>query len=110
MIFVSGLPGAIDYIMLTFVKAGYINRLTEKYYNSLLNVWIRAPGLIFINGIAHVKLGMYIGNYNIGNITNITFAIAAINMFLNYWNGQYFMRRVLSNYSIESYRAIDKIR
>ena len=42
--FLSGLPGGLDYLMLTLVKHELMERLTEKRWNARINVWIRSPG------------------------------------------------------------------
>jgi hypothetical protein len=45
--FMTGLPGAIDYGMLVFVKTGKLKRLTQKSITSSINTWLRAPGHVF---------------------------------------------------------------
>ena len=47
LFFLCGLPGGIDYYLLTLNKYGLINRLTEKRINVNLNMWIRLPGVLF---------------------------------------------------------------
>lgn len=44
--FMTGLPGGIDYAILTGVKLGRVARLTEKRYNAQINTWLRIPGLM----------------------------------------------------------------
>ncbi len=39
----SGLPGGLDYLALTFVKLGNVNKLTEKKFSALMNSYIRMP-------------------------------------------------------------------
>ena len=46
LLFICGLPGGIDYYLLTLVKLGTIAPSTEKRINRLLNTWIRAPGIV----------------------------------------------------------------
>ena len=48
----SGLPGAIDYTMLAAVKCDRMPRLREKQLNTLLNTWLRIPGLVMVGVIA----------------------------------------------------------
>ena len=43
--FISGLPGGIDYLMLTLVKHGVIDVMVQKRTCASLNVWLRAPGV-----------------------------------------------------------------
>tara|TARA_B100000900_G_C20474086_1_gene672630 strand:+ start:87 stop:407 length:321 start_codon:yes stop_codon:yes gene_type:complete len=63
--FSSGLPGGIDYLLLTLVKNNKINRLTEKNINSYLNVYIRMSGgyitsyIIFKDGLQNTTIYMY---------------------------------------------------
>ena len=40
----TGLPGGIDYLLLTLVKNGQLHYLKEKKYNSYINAYIRMPG------------------------------------------------------------------
>ena len=40
----TGLPGGIDYFLLTLVKNGQFDYLREKKYNSNINAYIRMPG------------------------------------------------------------------
>ncbi len=42
--FCTGLPGAVDYIMLTLMKYNYISRLQQKNICCYLNTYIRIPG------------------------------------------------------------------
>ena len=43
--FISGLPGAVDYLLLAAVKAGRIPPMTEKRLNCSINTWLRSPGI-----------------------------------------------------------------
>ena len=45
--FASGLPGGIDYLMLVCVKRGWMESINEKKYNSIIQTWIRNPGMLF---------------------------------------------------------------
>ena len=44
LMFVCGLPGAIDYAMLSLVKEGKLDRMVEKRVNTAINTWLRGPG------------------------------------------------------------------
>ena len=46
--FICGLPGGIDYGMLAAVKEGLLSSEREKFLNTKLNVWMRAPGLTMV--------------------------------------------------------------
>ena len=39
----TGLPGGLDYVLLTLVKHGVLDKLAEKRYNAWLNAYVRAP-------------------------------------------------------------------
>ena len=78
-----GIPGGIDYLLLTCYKENLIDYKIEKQINKRLNVWIRAP---------------------IGNITSFIIIIQGINtrniyyLFIGlhgYWNSNYFMERTI---------------
>jgi len=90
LFFLNGLPGGIDYLMLTLVKYGKMTNLQEKYLNSKLNIWIRGPGIIvgayllflqYMQGVVYCPL-FFIIFTTIGLI----------------WNAQYFTERIISNY------------
>ena len=46
LFFLSGLPGAIDYMLLYLVKTNKINSVTEKKIYTFLSAYIIAPGCI----------------------------------------------------------------
>ena len=90
LFFLTGLPGGIDYLMLSLVKYGKIDRNTEKFINSKLNVWLRGPGIIVG---AYIVFLQYIHPTIEAHF--IVFLIAEVGLI---WNAQYFTERVLSNY------------
>ena len=53
--FMCGVPGGIDYAMLLAVKHGWIKPLTEKNINAGINVWLRAPALVFVASFAYIQ-------------------------------------------------------
>jgi len=75
--FITGLPGGIDYVMLLAVKAGKMNVLTEKKYNSLLNNWVRSVGIVISTAYIHLFIDRnqehltYPLLYMLGNLSNI---------------------------------------
>lgn len=42
--FISGLPGALDYSMLTLYKNSLVTKNTQKYFCSKINAYLRMPG------------------------------------------------------------------
>ena len=90
LFFLNGLPGGIDYIMLMMVKFDMIDRITEKYINSLLNIYFRGPGIVI--GAYIVYLNWLTGRLVI-NLIVLLFTIVGL-----LWNAQYFTYRVVANY------------
>jgi len=95
LFFLCGLPGMIDYILLFLVRNNIIDRMTEKYINKQINLWIRAPGCI-----AHSALSIlaYMKNRDSEVATDYDFIVMLITTALVYWNGIYFMEQVVSDY------------
>jgi len=91
LFFTTGLPGGIDYTMLTLVKNGYMDRSIEKRVNTFLNVWIRSPGCVAVAALGIVHLFS-----NNSNSNTLAFAVSGL---LTFWNGQYFMEQVVDNYA-----------
>lgn len=91
LFFTTGLPGGIDYFLLFLVRNGWLGRLQEKWMNHWLNVWIRSPGCA-----SHAAITiLYLGRIQSVGVQVLSF----IPGLLNYWNGQYFMEQVVSDYA-----------
>ena len=43
--FLSGLPGGMDYVLLVLMQHGLIDKITEKKWNAVINVWLRGPSM-----------------------------------------------------------------
>ena len=43
--FLSGLPGGMDYVLLTLTKNGLMDAMTEKKWNCTINTWVRGPSM-----------------------------------------------------------------
>lgn len=93
--FLTGLPGCIDYFLLTLVKLNKINKLVEKKINVHINNWIRGPGcvigatFIYVSKITLQKSDkQYFNNF-----------IASIMIFLIFLNGQYYSKQMIENYT-----------
>ena len=92
--FLTGLPGAIDYLLLFLVRNNIIHRNIEKTVNCLLNQWIRCPGCI-----SNCTLILY--NYNtLESSRNDYYELFSIYLIviIIYWNGVYFMNQVVDDY------------
>ena len=48
-------PGGVDYAMLVAVKKGWMTSDSEKKYNSIIQLWIRAPGCIIHSVLSYVN-------------------------------------------------------
>jgi len=97
LFFTTGLPGGIDYFLLFLTRNGWIYRDTEKRVNTQLNIWIRSPGCVSQASLSIVAL--YMNNSQLSTIEWYAGAAAGL---LNYWNGQYFMQQVVSDYARRS--------
>lgn len=89
--FMSGLPGGIDYVLLTLVKCRFIPDTTEKRVNFFLNLCLRMPGLLIVSSFS------YAGLVHSG-ISGPLFALSTLCFSLNIWNGVYFCHRVVRSY------------
>jgi len=90
LFFLNGLPGGLDYLLLTLVRYNIISPIKEKELNSYLNIWIRSPGVII--GTYNMYLTSVYSGYNPHAITK------AIITCILMWNAQYFTYRVVGNY------------
>lgn len=98
LFFLTGLPGAIDYLLLFLVKIGVIPSIFEKKMYAFISSYIRAPGcttaaLLVIPGIIHY--------YKIKNYYQLI--CCCLISFLVYWNGQYYLSKTLKSYSVNDY-------
>ncbi len=94
LFFLCGLPGGIDYYLLTLNKYGLINKITEKKINVYLNMCIRLPGILFGTFASYICL-LYNFNEKMTFIQNLVLTICN---FLNTFNVMYFAIRVVQNY------------
>ena len=88
--FISGLPGGKDYLSLYLYKKKYINKLTQKKYSFLLNIFIRAPFICF-NFFLHY-LGFIYGITDIHPIVNLF--VAGLGIF----NAMYYLHSSMESY------------
>jgi len=85
LFFMNGLPGFIDYSLLSLTKYNLLSKKREKYINTFLNVYVRSPGIL-----------LTLGNlfYNVENKNAMIF----LNGFFIFFNSQYYTRDVCINY------------
>lgn len=98
LFFLSGLPGAIDYMLLFLVRNNFIKRMTEKKINNQINLWIRCPGCI---SQATISAVICLGDYY--DVSYFDKSLIFITMLLVYWNGIYFMKLVVADYAIRKH-------
>ena len=91
----TGIPGGLDYVMLTLVKTGFIDRLIEKKWNVVIQTWFRMPLLIFGASIFYV-------NYIVHQLSHWSILCGM----LAYWNGIYYQHDTLSNYYSKHYHLV----
>ena len=77
--FMCGLPGGIDYAMLTAVKEGVMTSAAEKLWNAKIQVWMRAPGVL-LSSYAIYLLSRYSPVKGPGTLLPlVSFLLAAFN-------------------------------
>ena len=97
LFFTTGLPGMIDYFLLFLVKNNKMESIVEKRVNNYINLWLRSPGCI-----SHAVLTLLV--YNIYKQTLLSGYICrfgyVFTSFMTYWNGIYFMNKVVISYNL----------
>ena len=83
-----GLPGAIEYTLLTMVKNNKLTSLQQKNINAWINNYIRCPISLYSACLTHIN-STYTGNYNLFDLYII---------FLVFCNGTYFNKMAVENY------------
>ena len=95
--FLCGLPGSIDYVLLSLVKHKYVKKITEKKINSYLNSYLRMPGILLAVFLNYINL-----IYGYDNRTDAS--IIKLLMVLCFWNGVYFNYEACYNYGYNAYK------
>ena len=90
-IILCGIPGGIDYVLLSLVKFNFMGKMKEKKINRFLNLLIRWP-FIFLSNYLYF---MNVYNYNISLSLYIIIPIL-----INNYNAIYFCDKVIGNYYI----------
>ena len=88
--FMCGLPGGIDYGMLTAVKEGLMASATEKQWNARLQVWMRSPGIL-LSSYAIYLAAKY------SPVKGPSRLLPLLCFLLASFNGQYYMQKVVAN-------------
>lgn len=82
---VCGLPGAIEYTLLTMVKNKQMTSLQQKNINSWINNYIRCPISLYAASLSHIN-SIHTGNYNLLDLYII---------FLVFFNGTFFNKMAI---------------
>lgn len=88
LFYVCGLPGGIDYAMMTLVTEGHLSKKTEKKINMFLNMWLRAPGLMYAIFLLYLQYLM----------DRVSIYCAMPVIIALFWNAQYFSMIVAMSY------------
>jgi hypothetical protein len=83
----TGLPGGLDYMLLTLVKLDYIDWLVEKKLNVIIQKWFRMPIILLGTGIFYTEF--LDGHLPYGSLIGVS---------LTAWNAIYYMDDTLYNY------------
>jgi len=97
--FMCGVPGGADYAMLFAVKHGWMAPLTEKRYNSAINVWVREPALVAVGTLGYVQMHLQPSVFSVP-----IYSVRVFLILLALWNGLFFMERVVGNYHVCAYK------
>jgi hypothetical protein len=89
LFFTTGLPGGIDYVLLTAVRNGWLDSAVEKRTNAAIQVWIRSPGCVSFAAFVCAFLTSQ------HEVTWVYWIAALLTAALNYWNGQHFAAQVV---------------
>ena len=90
--FMCGLPGGLDYAMLTAVKEGLMRSATEKVWNSRIQVWMRSPGILLASYAIYLA-----AKYADKNTKGPSKVLPLLCWLLASFNGQYYMQKVVAN-------------
>lgn len=105
LFFTTGLPGMIDYFLLFLVKNNKLESIVEKRINNYINLWLRSPGCISHAVLTLLVYNMYKETLLIGSIHQIGYLFTSS---MTYWNGIYFMNKVVISYNKNSNTVTNK--
>lgn len=86
-----GLPGGIDYMMLTLIKIKMLHPRVEKDWNQTMNVWLRYP-LAMMTAAAMCGGPLLHPEHFASKTHRIMFFLVGVHHF---WNGGFFMYRTV---------------
>ena len=95
--FISGLPGAIDYLLLVLVKYSKIEPITQKRVCAALNVYVRGPFLVIS---AHtIYLAMLYENLTVPKWVCAAILVVAV------FNSLYYTKLSVANWAVSHVAA-----
>jgi hypothetical protein len=96
LFFTTGLPGMIDYFLLFMVKNNKLQSIFEKRINNYINLWLRSPGCISHTVLTILVYNIYKNTLLSGPINQFGYLFTSS---MTYWNGIYFMNKVVISYN-----------
>lgn len=97
LFFLTGLPGGINYLLLFLERNGLVKKQFQKKINYILNLYIRNPGCLLSSLVSYLY---YINHLQYRYNNDIYLFISTFVILSNYWNGIYFMEKVVRNYNL----------
>lgn len=102
--------------MLVLVKNGLMQSLTEKRINTSIQMWIRCPGCLVHSILTWTSYCETYKREQLGekdllpgtllpDSTKAFFIPVFVVMVTFFWNGIYFLERVVSNYAVKEYEV-----
>eukprot|EP00047_Mylnosiga_fluctuans_P011428 m.21279 g.21279 ORF g.21279 m.21279 type:complete len:268 (-) comp3610_c0_seq1:154-957(-) len=91
--FLSGLPGGIDYVLLTLVAQGLMDKGTEKKWCARINVWLRGPSMCVYAFLGWLSF-LHDHEREFHNV--FLFIVVA----LHFLNGQYYTDQAVASYAV----------
>ena len=95
--FLSGLPGGIDYLMLTLSAHGIVSKDFQKNLYQKLNVWMRAPAMTLYAFMC------FVGSIHGGNHP-VPIPLTIASVALHYYNGQFYAQQSIEANAIYRYK------
>ena len=96
--FLSGLPGGIDYVMLTCVAQGWMNKMTEKVWCARINVWLRGPSMS-----CYLLLGWI--SFIHDSSRKYHWTVLFVIVMLHFYNGQHYAEQAVASYAVHKEKA-----
>jgi hypothetical protein len=91
LFFMTGIPGGITYLMLIFVKYGYMQKITEKKVSKNLNLWCRMPGILFFASLLFLNIYQNYKNNIYPSIQDL------LTLFFMVWNPIHFTKTIVES-------------